>query len=81
MFAIGTAELLILIVFFLVGLLVFLPLYLLPTIVAIFRKRPNTGVVAALNILLGWTCVGWVVALVLALGAGRQGPNGACDGR
>jgi type VI protein secretion system component VasK len=40
-------------------------LYFLPTIVASGRKRATA--IAALNLLLGWTFLGWVVALVWAL--------------
>lgn len=42
-------------------------LYLLPTAEAWLRRHPNTAAVAALNVLLGWTLIGWVVALVWAL--------------
>jgi Superinfection immunity protein len=28
---------------------------------------PNTGSVVVVNVLLGWTIVGWVVALAIAL--------------
>ena len=38
--------------------------YLLPTGIAIGRRRTNTGSIFVLNLLLGWTLVGWVVALV-----------------
>ena len=39
--------------------------YFLPTIIG-FRKR-NAGAIFVLNLLLGWTIVGWIVALVWAL--------------
>jgi hypothetical protein len=41
-------------------------LYFLPWIVANQRKVPNEGSIAVLNIFLGWTLVGWVVALAMA---------------
>jgi hypothetical protein len=41
--------------------------YLLPTLVAANRKHNNEGAILALNIFLGWTFVGWVIALVWAL--------------
>lgn len=41
--------------------------YLLPTGIAIGRKRTNTGAIFALNLFLGWTLIGWVVALVWAV--------------
>jgi hypothetical protein len=40
--------------------------YWLPLIVAVARKVPNAGSVAVVNLFLGWTFVGWVVALAMA---------------
>jgi T4 superinfection immunity protein len=40
-----------------------IPLYMLPTIIAGYRVHPNTAAVAMLNLLLGWTGLGWVAAL------------------
>lgn len=40
--------------------------YLLPAIIGIGRRAPDLWVVLVVNVLLGWTFVGWVVALVLA---------------
>lgn len=42
-------------------------LYFLPTIVAADRKVPNFGSVLVINLFLGWTLVGWVVALAMAV--------------
>jgi hypothetical protein len=47
-------------------LIVLVP-YFLPTIIAIVRKKRNTTAIVVLNLLLGWTVVGWIVALVWAL--------------
>lgn len=41
-------------------------LYLIPTFVAAARKVPNAGSVFVINLLLGWTLIGWVVALAMA---------------
>jgi Superinfection immunity protein len=41
-------------------------LYFLPTIVAMARKVTNQGSVAVINFFLGWTLVGWAVALAMA---------------
>lgn len=41
-------------------------LYFAPSIVAATRKRANLTSIVLLNIFLGWTLVGWVVALVWA---------------
>jgi len=44
-------------------------LYWLPTILAIARHTPSALGVAALNFFLGWTGIGWVLALIWALAA------------
>ncbi len=44
-------------------LLVNIPIYMLPTIIAGYRDHPNTMAVALLNGLLGWTVLGWLAAL------------------
>lgn len=46
-----------------VGLLVVYPI---PTIVAKIRKKRNIKAIFILNLFLGWTFLGWVVALVWA---------------
>ena len=48
------------------GILILLGLYFLPTIVGKVRGVPNLGSVAVINALLGFTLVGWVVALAMA---------------
>ena len=41
--------------------------YFLPTIVAFARHKRDTTSIAVLNFFLGWTAIGWVIALVWAL--------------
>jgi ABC-type sugar transport system permease subunit len=41
--------------------------YFLPFALAFHKKRANTGAIFALNLFLGWSLVGWVIALVWAL--------------
>ena len=48
-------------------LFIALPLYFLPTIVAAVRKTENIGWVVLINVLLGWTLIGWAVALAMAV--------------
>lgn len=43
-----------------------LALYVLPPIVAARRGHPNTLPILLLSILLGWTLIGWALALVWA---------------
>jgi len=51
----------------LVGIIVFilsLAFYFLPTIIALLRRHRNALAIFLLNFFLGWTFIGWVVALV-----------------
>lgn len=41
-------------------------LYMLPTYEAWSRKQQNLQSIAALNLFLGWTVIGWVAALIWA---------------
>jgi len=41
--------------------------YFLPTILAFARDKRDATAILVLNILLGWTVIGWVIALVWAL--------------
>jgi Superinfection immunity protein len=47
-------------------LLALLAAYFLPAFVASRRKVPHAGSVIVINVFLGWTMVGWVVALAMA---------------
>jgi hypothetical protein len=40
--------------------------YFVPTIVAWVRHVHNAGSVTVINVFLGWSLVGWVVALAMA---------------
>jgi hypothetical protein len=50
-------------------ILLLFAMYWLPTIVAIVRHASSALGIAALNFFLGWTVIGWILALVWALGA------------
>jgi hypothetical protein len=41
--------------------------YFLPAIVALARHKRDAVSILVLNLLLGWTMIGWVIALVWAL--------------
>ena len=50
-----------------IGVVVFLlllSLYFLPTIIALLRRHRNALAIFLLNFFLGWSFIGWVVALV-----------------
>jgi hypothetical protein len=42
-------------------------LYFLPAIIAFGRSKRDAGAIFVLNFFLGWTAIGWVIALVWAL--------------
>ena len=42
-------------------------LYFLPGMVAKYRDTNNFGVIFALNLLFGWTGLGWIAALIWAI--------------
>jgi hypothetical protein len=42
-------------------------LYFAPSIISIFRRKTDTVAILTLNFFLGWTFVGWIIALVWSL--------------
>ncbi|TAH49265.1 MAG: superinfection immunity protein [Chloroflexota bacterium] len=42
-------------------------LYFIPSVIAFRRAHPNRTAIFALNMLLGWTILGWIGALVWSL--------------
>jgi Superinfection immunity protein len=61
--------------------------WFMPLIIAALYKLPHQGPIAVLSLALGWTGVGWLAALVIAIGgairatrpvpAGQAQPEGA----
>jgi len=43
--------------------------YMTPAAIAVKRRHPKRDAIRAVNLFLGWTVVGWVVAFVWSLGA------------
>lgn len=41
--------------------------YLIPGAIATTRKHPSSVAVWCVNVLLGWSVIGWIVALIWAL--------------
>lgn len=57
-------------------LVIGLIIYFAPAINASSRHHPNAGAILLLNLFLGWTLVGWVIALVWsATGAPNAAPS------
>ena len=55
-------------IYFILGL----ALYFLPTFVAAKRETENAGAVFVINLFLGWTFLGWIVALAMAAGGKKR---------
>ena len=43
-------------------------LYMLPWLIALERKHPNSAPIFVVNLFLGWTLIGFVVCLAWAVG-------------
>lgn len=48
-------------------LLILAVVYFIPALVALKRKHNQKGAITALNLLLGWSGIGWIIALVWAM--------------
>lgn len=57
----GTAVIIILII-------TFLGFYFIPTGIANDRDHPQKTLIFLFNLLLGWTLIGWIICLFMALG-------------
>jgi hypothetical protein len=49
-----------------IGFLLLAGLYFTPLIVGVIRKVPNIGSILVINVFLGWSLIGWIVALAMA---------------
>ena len=49
-----------------VTFLVLIGVYMLPGLIAALRRHRNQNAIFILNLLLGWTLLGWIAALVWA---------------
>lgn len=53
------------------GLLAAVAAYFVPFLVAMLRNHHQTHAIFALNLLLGWSGIGWIAALIWSLTAVR----------
>jgi Superinfection immunity protein len=51
-------------------------LYFVPTVIAVGRRAPNAVSVFGVNLLLGWTGVGWLIALFMSAGRDERSKPG-----
>lgn len=56
-----------------------LAIYFLPTLIAVRRGHHNGTPIFMLNLFLGWTFLGWVVALIWSFSAIDAGPPPVAD--
>ena len=47
--------------------IVLMVIYFLPAIVGGLNKKKNAGGIFVLNLFLGWTGIGWIIALIWAV--------------
>ena len=60
--------------FVMVGLAVVAAIYFLPSIVVLMRRSDTAGAVLVINLFLGWTFLGWVTSLAMAV-SGATSPR------
>ncbi|MEG2162500.1 MAG: superinfection immunity protein [Chryseobacterium sp.] len=56
-------------------------LYFIPSVIGILRKHHNLVGLIALNILLGWTVIGWVGALIWSFLRSNKGQTIIVQGK
>ena len=49
-------------------------LYFLPSIVALARSKQDIVAILLLNFFLGWTAIGWIIALIWAVKVDASAP-------
>lgn len=54
-------------------LITLLALYLIPSIIACYRRHNNAVPIILLNAVLGWTLIGWLGALIWATTCNARG--------
>lgn len=59
---------------FVITLMVIVIIYMLPTLIAYARDIPQRQTIGVLNIVFGWTLIGWVIMFLWALMA-ETGPE------
>ena len=62
------------------GVAAVLLLYIIPTVTAVGRDHHNTLAIFMLNLLLGWTLLFWIIALVWACTAIQRGSRQGATG-
>lgn len=53
-------------------IIILIAIYLFPALIAMMRKHHNWPAILVLNLVLGWTLLGWLIALIWAATAIRR---------
>lgn len=61
------------VVLLMVAFTLMLGVYVLPVLLAWVMASPHRVAITMLDLLLGWTIIGWLAALIWALTSGREG--------
>ncbi len=61
------------VVLLMVAFTLMLGVYVLPALLAWVMASPHRVAITMLDLLLGWTIIGWLAALIWALTSGREG--------
>lgn len=48
------------------ALVLFSLLYFIPSIISVYRHKKNGCAISVFNLMLGWTLIGWIIALIWA---------------
>lgn len=58
-----------------IAIAIMFTIYGLPSLVASLRNHRQKGAIAAVNLLLGWTFIGWAVAMIWAFTNDLEGSD------
>ena len=55
-------------------ILIVLVFYFIPTIIAISRKHKSMAAIIVVNVLFGWSLIGWLWAFIWSLASAHNAP-------
>ncbi len=58
--------------FSIIVVIVFILIYFFPSVIAFSKSKSNTAAIFVLNLFLGWSFIGWIVALVWAVSKDKE---------
>ena len=58
-----------------ITLIIMFVIYFSPTIIAAYKRHKRQEAIGIINIFLGWTFIGWVIALAWAVSGDENGQD------